>query len=212
MNLLELFLVAIGVSMDAFVVAACSGLTMRKVTIKKSLIVGLYFGIFQGVMPLMGYLFAHQFADKITAFDHWIAFGLLGIIGGNMIVDSFKKEGCPDRECPSGTCIDRECPGGERPDRKEISLKPAKMLPLALATSIDALAVGVSFAFLNVNIIPAILTIGIITLISSVAGVKIGNVFGVKFKSKAEFAGGIILVFMGLKILLEHTGVINMFL
>jgi len=205
MSFLELLLVAIGLSMDAFAVAVCAGLTMPKVTVKKSLIVGLYFGIFQGVMPLIGYMLATQFADKITAFDHWIAFGLLCFIGGKMIVGSFKKEGCHDRECPAETCADRECPGGERPDTKETSLKPAKML--ALATSIDALAVGVSFAFLKVDIIPAVLSIGIITLILSMAGVKIGNVFGIRFKSKAELAGGIILVLMGLKILLEHTGI-----
>ena len=194
--------------MDAFAVAACLGLTMGKATMKKSFIVGLYFGAFQAGMPLIGYLLASQFADKIVAFDHWIAFVLLGIIGGNMIVESFKKEGCQDRECPEGVCPDRECPGGERPERKEISLKPASMLPMALATSIDALAVGVSFAFLDINILPAVSSIGVTTFILSMAGVKIGNAFGVKFKSKSELAGGIILVLMGLKILLEHTGVI----
>jgi len=209
MSFTELILVAIGLSMDAFAVAICAGLTMPKTTIKKSLIVGLYFGIFQAVMPLIGYMLATQFADKITAFDHWIAFGLLCFIGGKMIVGSFKKEGCHDRECPAETCTDRECPGGERPETKETSLKPAKMLPLALATSIDALAMGVSFAFLKVDIVPAVLSIGIITLILSMAGVKIGNVFGTRFKSKAELVGGIILVLMGLKILFEHTGIIH---
>lgn len=210
MSLLELFLIAIGLSMDAFAVAACFGLTMPKSTIEKALIVGLYFGFFQAGMPLAGYLLATQFADKITAFDHWIAFVLLCFIGGKMIVESFKKEGCADRECPAEICTDRGCPSGERPEKEEVSLKPGKMLPLALATSIDALAVGVSFAFLNVNIVPAILSIGIITLTLSVLGVKIGNMFGVKFKSKAEFAGGIILVLMGWKILLEHMGIISL--
>lgn len=189
MNLLELFLIAIGLSMDAFAVALCSGLTMPKVTIKKALIIGLYFGLFQAVMPLIGYLLGTQFAHKIITFDHWIAFALLCFIGGEMIVGSFKKEGCVDRECPTEKCTDRECPGGECPKKKEASLKPAEMLPLALATSIDALAVGVSFAFLDVNIVPAILSIGIITLTLSMLGVKIGNIFGVKFKSKAELAG-----------------------
>lgn len=207
MNLLALFLIAIGLSMDAFSVALCFGLTMPKATIKKSLTVGLYFGLFQAVMPLAGYLLATQSADKITAFDHWIAFTLLCFIGGKMIVDSFKKEGCSDRECPAATCTDRECPGGERPQKKEASLKPAEMLPLAFATSIDALAVGVSFAFLDVPIIPAILSIGVITLALSMLGVKIGNIFGIKFKSKAELAGGIILVLMGFQILLEHMGI-----
>jgi len=210
MNLLGLFIIAVGLSMDAFAVAACAGLTMPKVTIKKSLIVGLYFGLFQAVMPLIGYLLATQFADKIIAFDHWIAFALLCLIGGKMIVESFKKEGCPDRECPVETCTDRECPGGERPEKKEASLKPAEMLPLAIATSIDALAIGVSFAFLRVDIVPAIFSIGIITLILSMLGVKIGNLFGMKFKSKAELAGGIILTLMGLKILLEHMGIIGL--
>lgn len=208
MNLLELLLIAIGLSMDAFAVALCSGLTMKKVTVKKALIVGLYFGLFQAIMPLFGYILSTQFADKIITFDHWIAFALLGLIGGKMFVESFRKEGCADRECPAGTCADRECPGGERPNKKEVSLKPAEMLPLAIATSIDALAVGVSFAFLDVNIVPAILFIGIITLCLSMLGVKVGNMFGVRLKSKAELAGGIILVLMGVKILLEHTGII----
>ncbi len=216
MNLLELFLIAIGLSMDAFAVALCSGLTMSKVTIKKALIVGLYFGLFQAGMPLVGYLLGTQFADKIITIDHWITFALLGIIGGKMILESFKKEGCLDRECPAEKCTDRECPvkkcadrecpGGEPPIKKEASLKPAQMLPLALATSIDALAVGVSFAFLNVKIAPAVLSIGVVTLSLSILGVKIGNIFGVKFKSKAELAGGIILVLIGLKILFEHLG------
>lgn len=210
MSILELLLIAIGLSMDAFAVAVCAGLTMTKAAIKKSLIVGLYFGIFQALMPLIGYMLATQFADKIIAFDHWVAFALLCFIGGNMIVGSLKKEGCLDRECPAETCTDRECPGGERPNTEEASLKPAKMLPLALATSIDALAVGVSFAFLQVNIVPAVSIIGITTLVLSMAGVKIGNIFGTRFKSKAELAGGIILLLIGLKILLEHMGIINL--
>ena len=126
-----------------------------------------------------------------------------------MIVASFKREGCSDRVCPEGMCGDRKCPGGEKPENKEMSLKPAKMLPFAFATSIDALAVGISFAFLQVRIVPAVFFIGVITLLISAAGVKIGNVFGMKFKSKAELAGGVILALIGLKILLEHTGVIN---
>lgn len=201
MNLLELLLIAIGLSMDAFAVSLCLGLTMTKVTIKKALTVGLYFGFFQGIMPLIGYLLGTQFANKIVAFDHWITFVLLCFIGGKMIVESFKAEGCADRVCPAEECVDRECP-----KKKEASLKAAEMLPLALATSIDALAVGVSFAFLNVNIVPAVLSIGIITLVVCMIGVKIGNLFGVRFKSKAELAGGIILVLIGLKILLEHIG------
>ena len=209
MNLIELFILAVGLSMDAFAVAICAGLTMKKVSVKKSLIVGLYFGVFQAVMPIIGYMVATLFADQIIGYDHWIAFVLLCFLGAKMIVESFKKEGCTDRECPDGMCSDRACPGGKRPDNKEASLKPAQMLPLALATSIDALAVGVSFAFLRVSIVPAVSFIGITTLAISMVGVKIGNIFGTKFKSKAEFAGGIILVLIGVKILLEHLSIIN---
>lgn len=209
MNFIELFVLAVGLSMDAFAVAVCTGLGMTKVSFKKAFTVGLYFGIFQAVMPLIGYLAASLFADNIITYDHWIAFGLLCFLGVRMITGSFKKEGCSDRECPDETCGDRSCPGGERPVRKEASVKPGEMLPLALATSIDALAVGVSFAFLQVNIVSAVSFIGVTTFVLSMAGVKIGNIFGSKFKSKAEFAGGVILVLIGLKILLEHLSIIN---
>lgn len=188
MSLFELILSAVGLSMDAFAVAICIGLSLQKISFKKSLTVGLYFGIFQAVMPLIGYLLASQFADKITAFDHWIAFILLGMIGGKMIKESHAKQ---------------ECRVGEK-----VSLKFREMLPLALATSIDALAVGISFAFLKVGIMPSVSFIGIITLLLSMAGVKAGHVFGLKFQSKAELAGGIILILIGLKILLQHTGVL----
>ena len=210
MSFIELSLLAVGLSMDAFAVAICAGLTMPKATIKKMLIMGLYFGIFQAVMPLIGYLAAALFADMIITYDHWIAFALLCFLGGKMIVGSFKKDGCSDRECPEDTCDDRSCPGGKRPDKSEISLKPKIMLPFAFATSIDALAVGVSFAFLKVNIILAVLFIGATTLLLSMLGVKIGYAFGAKMKSKAEIAGGIILVLIGLKILLEHLGIISL--
>ena len=186
MNIAVLFALAIGLSMDAFAVSICAGLTMTKATLKKALIVGLYFGVFQAVMPLIGFAAASLFADMIIAFDHWIAFGLLCFLGGKMILGSFKKEKQPEEETVLG---------------------PKQMLPLAIATSIDALAVGVSFAFLQVQIIPAVLLIGITTFIISAAGVKIGNIFGTRFKSKAELAGGIILVLIGLNILLEHLGV-----
>jgi len=185
MSLAELFLIAIGLSMDAFAVAICIGLPIQKADFKDSLKVGMYFGIFQAVMPVIGYFTGVQFSDRIIAFDHWIAFILLAFIGGKMIHGSLKKES-------SGT--------------EETSLSPRKMLPLALATSIDALAMWVSFAFLNVQIAPAVSFIGAITLVLSMAGVKIGNVFGTKYKSKAEFTGGAILVFMGFKILIEHLG------
>ena len=184
MSFVELLLLAVALSMDAFAVAICTGLTMPKVNAKKALTVGLHFGVFQAGMPLIGYLAASTFAGSIIAYDHWIAFALLSFLGGKMIADSFKKEGCSD--------------SGEQ------SLGLVKMLPLAVATSIDALAVGVSLAFLRVNIASAAAFIGIATLVISMAGVKIGNVFGIRFKSKAQLAGGSILILMGLKILVEH--------
>ena len=209
MNFITLFLLAVGLSMDTFAVSICIGLTILKQPIRKSLVVGLYFGVFQALMPSIGYMVSSLFADMVDAYDHWIAFGLLSFLGVKMIIGSFKKGGCPDRVCPSEICRDRKCPGGKPPNNKEFSIKPAQMLPLALATSIDALAVGVSFAFLRVKIIPAVLFIGITTLVVSMIGVKIGNIFGTRFKSKAELAGGIILVLIGLKILLEGLNIIN---
>lgn len=190
MSLPELFLIALGLSMDAFAVAICTGLSMQQRSIKKAFIIGLYFGVFQAVMPLIGYFLGSQFSDKIAEYDHWIAFILLSFIGGRMIKGSFVKE---DRNCI---------------ERQETSLCFRTMLPLSLATSIDALAVGISFAFLNVRIIPAVSLIGLITLLLSMLGVKIGNVFGAKFKQKAELAGGFILILIGLKIILEHTGIL----
>ena len=200
MSFLELFLIAVGLSMDAFAAAICAGLTMTRVTVKKSLTVGLYFGSFQAGMPLIGYFVSTRFADSIEAYDHWVAFALLSFLGGKMIFESFKKEACSDRICPSVERSDK--------DTMEISLTPASMLPLALATSIDAMAAGVSFAFLQVSIVPAVSFIGITTLVISMIGTGIGNVFGTRFKSKAEFAGGVILALIGLKILLEHLGFI----
>ncbi|WP_040193942.1 manganese efflux pump MntP [Clostridium culturomicium] len=188
MNLLELFIIAVGLSMDAFAVSICKGLSLQKLYFKNALTVGLYFGIFQGGMPLIGYILGVQFQDKITAFDHWIAFVLLGIIGLKMIKEALEKE--PEHEIASDEVSDELC--------------FKNMTILAIATSIDALAVGVTFAFLNVDIIPAVSFIGIVTLVLSMVGVKIGNIFGTKYKSKAELAGGIILILMGAKILLEH--------
>ena len=202
MSFIELSLLAVGLSMDAFAVAICAGLSMTRFTLNKSLIVGLYFGIFQAVMPIIGYYTARLFSENIISYDHWIAFILLSFLGGKMISGSFKK-GCPDRSCLAGKCKDRTCPDGRAPDGNEASLKPAQMLPLAVATSIDALAVGVSFAFLRVSILPAASFIGLTTLVISMCGVKIGNVFGTRFKSKAELTGGIILVLIGIKILFD---------
>jgi len=185
MNLFELFILAVGLSMDAFAVAICKGLSIKKTNVKKCLVVGLYFGGFQAFMPVIGYLFGIKFKESIINFDHWIAFILLLVIGINMIKEAVNSN---DEEIDESTNI-------------------KSMLVLALATSIDALAVGVTFAFLKVNIIPAVAFIGIITFIFSFSGVKIGNVFGIKYKSKSEFVGGLILIFIGIKILLEHLGI-----
>ena len=188
MSTLELFIIAVGLSMDAFAVAVCKGLSVKDLKPKHMLIVGLYFGAFQGLMPLGGYFLGKQFETYITKFDHWIAFVLLAIIGANMI---------------------REAVGGEAEECCD-SFGVKAMVPMAVATSIDALAVGVTFGFMpDVNIWFAVAFIGIITFTLSAIGVKIGNVFGAKFKSKAELAGGIILILMGIKILLEHLEIIN---
>ena len=190
MNIAELFLIAVGLSMDAFAVSVCKGLSMEKFTWKKAGIVGAYFGVFQAGMPLLGYLLGVQFRDIIITVDHWIAFVLLGIIGGNMIKEACSKE----NEC----CC--------KAQDEELDVRT--MLGLAVATSIDALAVGVTFAFLKVSIGPAVSFIGITTFILSVSGVKIGNVFGSKYEKRAELAGGIILILLGIKILLEHLGIL----
>lgn len=185
MSLLSLFILAIGLSMDACSVAICKGLATPKITFKKVGIVGLWFGGFQALMPAIGYVAGYRFQDLITSWDHWIAFVLLVFIGGKMVKDAFSKDADEDCGCDS--------------------LAPKQMFPMAVATSIDALAVGVTFAFLpDVPIIPAVAFIGVITFLLSALGMKIGNVFGVKFKSKAQLAGGIILIALGAKILIEH--------
>lgn len=182
MDLLTLFLIAVGLSMDAFAVSVCKGLATPEYKFKYSVICGVWFGGFQALMPAIGYLLGVNFKEYITSFDHWIAFVLLGFIGFNMI---------------------KEALGGDD-EKADPSFAPKAMAVLAVATSIDALAVGVTFAFLSVNIIAAVLFIGICTFVISAIGVKIGSVFGTKYKSKAELAGGIILVLLGIKILLEH--------
>lgn len=182
MTLFELFLIAVGLSMDAFAVSICKGLSMQKLNKKHALIIGLYFGGFQALMPFIGYSLGIHFQEAIVAYDHWIAFILLCLIGINMI-----KESRSDEE-----------------ESVDASVDFKEMIVLAVATSIDALAIGVTFAFLQVNIVPAVSFIGIITFTLSVIGVKVGNVFGMKYKSKSEFAGGLILVLIGVKILIEH--------
>lgn len=186
MSLLTLFITAVGLSMDAFAVAICKGLAMKKLSLKKALIIGLWFGGFQALMPTVGYLLGTRFESYVTSIDHWIAFVLLALIGANMVKEALSKE---------------EDSANDATDFKTMFL-------LAVATSIDALAVGVTYAFLQVAIVPAVAFIGIITFTLSLVGVKIGNVFGLKYKAKAELAGGIILIVMGIKILLEHLGLL----
>ena len=196
MSIIDLFSIAVGVSMDACAVAACIGLgfsgdikdkSLAQVSFKSAVIVGLYFGFFQAAMPLIGYFAGFWLSNKVADFGPWVAFFILLFIGGKMVKDSFDKSG------KSGGQID-----------VNNLLKIKKMLPLAVATSIDALAVGVSFAFVRVNIFPAVSFIGAVTFVLSAAAVKIGGIFGTKFKSKAEFAGGAVLIVIGAKILIEY--------
>lgn len=182
MGIIELVLLAVGLSMDACAVAICKGLAIRKVTPKQMVTVGLWFGGFQGLMPLVGYLLASLFAEFIRTVDHWVAFALLGFIGFNMIREALSKD----------------------EEEADPSLSLRTMLVMAIATSIDAMAVGISFAFLQVNVIWAVSLIGAITFALSALGVKLGAAFGCRFKSKAELAGGVILISLGLKILIEH--------
>lgn len=185
MSFAEVFLLALGLSMDAFAVSICKGLCLEKVKPKHMCIAGAWFGGFQALMPLIGYFLGRSFADMITQFDHWIAFFLLLFIGENMIREAFGEE-----------------------EHVDCSMDTKTMFVLAIATSIDALAIGVTFAFLRVSIIPAVCLIGATTFVCSGAGVKIGSVFGAKYKSKAEVVGGVILVLIGLKILLEGVGIL----
>lgn len=185
MEILELIILSIGLAMDAFAVSICKGLSVKKVKPKHYLIVGGYFGGFQALMPLVGYLLGISFQQFIVSIDHWIAFILLGIIGINMIKESFEDD-----------------------ENVNASFSFKDMLPLAVATSIDALAVGITFAFLQVNIALAVTLIGVITFIFSAVGIKIGAIFGDKFKNKAELLGGVVLILIGLKILLEHLGIL----
>ncbi len=188
--IITLFLLGVGLAMDAFAVAICMGLSMKKVKTKNAIIVGLFFGGFQALMPFLGWLLGSQFEQYIVSVDHWIAFGLLGIIGGKMLYEAIKGE----EECDHDHSI------------KEEILDIKELFILAIATSIDALAVGITFAFLKYPVGLSVTIIGITTFVISVAGVYIGNFFGEKFKKKAEIAGGIILVGIGVKILLEHLG------
>ena len=190
MGFFELFLIGIGLSMDAFAVAICKGLGMERINKRDTLLLALFFGGFQALMPLMGYLLGSRFASYIERWDHWIAFVLLAFIGGNMIRESREQEEEETKHCGS--------------------IRYRELFTLAVATSIDALAVGITFALLpDVNVPLAVCLIGITTFVCSAAGLKVGNLFGLKYKAKAELAGGIILILIGLKILLEHLGVIS---
>lgn len=189
MGIADVLVLAVGLSMDAFAVSICKGLAAKKFRFKYTLVIGLYFGFFQAAMPLIGYYLASKFSHLIESFDHWIAFGLLVLIGADMIREALKKN----------------------TDSADDSLKVGKMLILAIATSIDACAIGISMscAKLEISVFAACGIIGVTTLLLSMVGVKIGNVFGVKYKAKAEITGGIILIAIGFKILLEHLGVIT---
>ena len=186
MSLLKLFLLAVGLSMDAFGVSVCKGLSCKKLTIKRCLIVGAWFGVFQALMPLIGYFLGAQLEACITAIDHWIAFGLLLLIGANMI---------------------REALGKESTEEIDGSISFHTMLLLAIATSIDALAVGITFAFLEVNIWVAVGIIGVTTFVLSLVGVAVGNRFGARYERTATVVGGVVLILIGLKILAEHIGI-----
>ncbi len=185
MDIFSLLAIAVGLSMDAFAVAVCKGLSVNKISAKHQLIVGLYFGGFQALMPLIGYYLGIQFEELIKSVDHWICFIFLALIGINMIREAFGDD-----------------------EEIDDSFNPKSMFPLAIATSIDALAIGVTFAFLSVNILPAVSFIGAVTFVLSVVGLWVGNIFGCKYKSKAEVAGGVVLILMGIKILFEHLGIL----
>ena len=184
----ELFLVAVGLAMDAFAVAVCKGLSIRALRPRHALLVGLWFGAFQALMPAAGYLLGSAFAGLIQSIDHWVAFVLLCIIGGNMVREGVKGD---EEDC-------------------DPSLAFGTMLMLAVATSIDALAVGITFAFLNVPILAAVALIGVVTFAISALGVKVGNLFGARYKSRAEIFGGVVLILLGAKILLEHLGLLSL--
>lgn len=188
MTFAELLITAVALSMDAFAVSACKGLNMRHLNWRQALIIGLFFGGFQALMPLAGWLLGKQFESFITSVDHWFVFALLALIGGKMVYDSLKGDGV------------ESCPTEDKLNFKEL-------IGLSFATSIDALAVGISLAFLNVRILPSVACIGITTCLLSIAGVAIGQRFGAKYQNKATLFGGAVLVLIGLKILLEHLGV-----
>ena len=187
MSLADFFVIAVGLAMDAFAVSVCKGLSVQRMRPRHALICGVWFGAFQALMPLLGYWLGSGFAGFIGSFGHWVAFALLAIIGVNMLRESF----------------------GDEEEEVTPDFSPKAMLPLAVATSIDALAVGVSFAAVGTNILAAVILIGLVTLVLAAAGVKIGNLFGTRYKALAERAGGVVLILMGLKILLQGLGILS---
>mgnify|MGYP004517455007 CR=1 FL=1 len=191
MGFIELFLVGVGLSMDAFAVSICKGLGMKRLNMKQALVIGLFFGGFQALMPFLGWALGTQLADLITPIDHWIAFILLAVIGGKMLLDAFR--------------------GGEEEadEATDAKLDLKELFMLAIATSIDALAVGITFAFLGVDIVFAIVVIGATTFVISVAGVAVGHAFGARYEKGATVVGGVVLILIGLKILLEHLGILS---
>ena len=188
MSFWELMLISIGLSMDAFAVALCKGLAMPRLNMRQAAVIAIFFGGFQALMPLLGWLLGRSFQNYITAFDHWIAFGLLLFIGGRMIYEARQPDAA---------------------DTASARLSIRQLLLLSIATSIDALAVGVTFAFLQTDIVFAVSLIGVTTFILSLVGVAVGHRFGVRYKNKAEIAGGVVLILIGVKILLEHLGILG---
>jgi len=198
MGILEIFLTGVGLSMDAFAAAVCKGLGMRRLSVRHALVIALFFGGFQALMPLIGWVLGSQFEQFITPIDHWIAFALLAFIGGKMLWDAFHEEG--EDDCACG-CGEDGCPVEAKLDLREVAM-------LAVATSIDALAVGITMAFLRVDIALAVALIGVTTFVLSFAGVVAGNKFGARYEKPATITGGVVLILIGLKILLEHLGIL----
>lgn len=190
MGFVELFLIGVGLSMDAFAVSICKGLGMSRLNMRQAVVISLFFGGFQALMPLIGWALGSQLADLITPIDHWIAFALLAFVGGKMLWDAFHED------------------DGEDGEAKDAKLDLKELLMLAIATSIDALAVGITFAFLQVAIVPSVIIIGVTTFVLSFVGVAVGHCFGARFEKPATIAGGVVLILIGAKILLEHLGVI----
>ena len=190
MGFVELFLIGVGLSMDAFAVSICKGLGMSRLNMRQAVVISLFFGGFQALMPLIGWALGSQLADLITPIDHWIAFALLAFVGGKMLWDAFHED------------------DGEDGEAKDAKLDLKELLMLAIATSIDALAVGITFAFLQVAIVPSVIIVGVTTFVLSFVGVAVGHFFGARFEKPATIAGGVVLILIGAKILLEHLGVI----